>query len=200
MYTACLQFHWNSTGFVGWLRVLVLVYPVLDPSLSPLCDPHTIRGSVRVLSWDSALAIALSPRCWSNPSFQIPLCSPGLFLINSICTNGPFCFPCLTLTAVVPQLPQEITISGWCNISSLWVASLEVNRRMQKFSSLCASIRKALLMSETVDGRHQPLDNGSLWQVCLVGLNFAVITPMCRNDGGNLVVLPFQYLNLFFKI
>lgn len=35
--TTCLLLHWNLTGFLRWLRVLLHHYPVVNPILSPYC-------------------------------------------------------------------------------------------------------------------------------------------------------------------
>lgn len=59
-------------------------------------------------------------------------------------------------------------------------------------------MRKRLLVTEMAD-ETLAIINVSLWQLCVVGLNFVVITQICSNDGENLVLLSFQYLKLFFK-
>lgn len=158
--------------------------------MCPLHNSHAIRGSASVFSWKIILVTVLPPRGWSNSPFQISLCSPGSFWIYNIPTYGLPALPCLGLAAVVPQLPQEITISGCCGIASLWLRSVKVNRKNVKIFTIMCIIQR----TSADDGRRWPLDNVLLWQLCLVGLKLTVIAQMCRNDGGNLIFLPFQYL------
>lgn len=90
-----------STGiqvaFSGSLRILFFGQPLLDPGLSSLCNSYPARVSVSLLSLDAATVIALPPRCWSNPSFLIPLYSPALFLINGILPMSLSALPFLSL-------------------------------------------------------------------------------------------------------
>lgn len=117
MCTACLLLRWNLTAFLRWFRVL-LDHPVSNSFLSPIIGFPWVRG---VLSWDPAQAIALPPGAGQTLPFRSP-CSLGLFLINSISTHEPFCFP-------LPQpgcwsapscLKRSLSVAGVMSPPSAW--------------------------------------------------------------------------------